>query len=337
MVLINARRPVRRQVSSSAAGAGLRLSSLRPLLIPLLLLPLLSCTMLNSLRTTELDEEIGEYQRNIRQWNSMAAGSDELEPLSPVSPRRSADALPALQEINTLFRISFAALAANTARSEPAAPHGSGPALDALAERLEPRTVKIFLDKGRENPPPFVKGLLLSHNGWTLTVQHPFSLTEQEIERVYATIPGREGRFPMELRGGFSETNLLLVKFELPFEGKSAAIPTLFAAAEPSQTAYLAADGKLRKLRIVDTERELMLGDKKVFRSNLIADTDADLSDVVSGSPLLNEAGEILGLYYLQSEVRGINGFATPRELPSRIAGLIARYQRQLSTPYLTR
>jgi hypothetical protein len=298
--------------------------------LPLLMI-LSACQVLQPLTDRSLEHEITRYRENIDRWNTLAAGHAGVRPLAPVQPSGGEEALlPALREINTLFRISFAVLAATTVPEQQAAPNPPSASPASLAEKLRDRVVTIYLEKGQEGPPPFVKGLLLSRSGWVMTVQHPFSLTDEAVKRVYATLSGREEAVSLELHGAFDESNLLLAKFDLPSEGKERVLHTAFGKAEKGEEVYLALD-ELRSLEIAGTDRELMLSEKQIFADNIIARAEGSMAGVVSGSVLFNAMGEVLGLYYLHSDEREIHGFASIGEMPGQIRLLIARYQRLLS------
>ncbi len=295
--------------------------------IYILMLMFISCRHFPVGETPVSPDAREEYRKNLLQWNSMAFTDTDLNPVSPLPVEHYEVPIEALHTLNALFLIGFSVVSdAEAAKTGVEANHrqpGTAPHLKGV------RRVFIIFDvpEKPEQEDPGIAGVLLDGNGWVLTVAHPFSNPSLANLPLYARIGEDPSWYSADQRMTARSSNLALVHFSLP--GTNFMAPA-FAQAKQGSPAFIGYKGTEEKILIEKTEETLQLGDSLVFRANLISRSIEHRDSLISGIPLVNKEGKILGLYYYQSLDGRFSGYAGWKELPGLIDSMIHLLHREL-------
>ena len=304
-----------------------RINRYRPLYVSILMLMVISCRHFPIRETTISPDALEEYRTNLLQWNSIASTDKDLNPVSPLPVEHYEVPIEALHTLNGLFLIGFSVVSdAEAAETGIEANHhqpGTAPRLKGV------RRVFIIFDvpEKPEQEDPGIAGVLLDGNGWVLTVAHPFSNPSLANLPLYARIGEDSSWYSADRRMTARSSNLALVHFTL--KGKNLMAPA-FSQAKQGSPAFIGYMGTEEKILIEKTEETLQLGDSLVFRANLVSRSIEHRDSLISGLPLVNQEGEILGLYYYQSLDGRFSGYAGWKELPGLIDSMIHLLHREL-------
>jgi hypothetical protein len=274
--------------------------------------------------------QIARFEQNLFLWNSLLSRYPELPPIPPPTGNPITD--DTRREVNELFAVAFSVMSGKERAG------GAGQAvkpesreLPAVARKAEQSVVKVGLERGEGKKDPFVHGVLLTADGWVVTVRHPFDSGTAPLARVYLTSEKGKGRYPLKYVAGTSRTNATIARFDLPRAGindEDLPPPLLrsgaaFGSPEAGESAWVLAAKAEVLLDILDTDRELELTGIGVYQENYVTNNPAPLDSLRSGAPLFTSAGELCGLYYHRALDGRTAGFASFTDLPRQLGHAI--------------
>ena len=326
------------EISNSAAGRGPSPGRSGSFAIGVLLIALVtSCAAFQPLVETDAYEAEGglhTYENNLIHWNVLSVRHDTMGPIPPPDPAHS-DALAAhTAAMNRLFRIAFDIV---TAESSVEATYSTGNAPDPMKrirKHADGRVVTIYFgqDDG-DDEPPHVRGIVLSDTGWVLTVRHPFESRACTPDHAHIRAPGGETAYPIVSCRSGSGQNVMLAKFDVGESAESIEpdSPPPFSIPRVSETAYLSVGPDTIPVEITEIGVPLQIGSDLVYEGNFIADAPESIDAAVSGTPVWNRFGEIIGLYYHRSTDSSTVGFAALSDLPRQIGEAVRAVHREVS------
>jgi hypothetical protein len=271
-------------------------------------------------------DALESYKNNLLQWNSLASCDNRLRPVSPLPLGQFELPLEELNLLNALFLIGFSVVSDATAEPGYRTEYIQN---NAAFNDSGHREVIIRFDvpKKADHEDPRTGGVLLDGNGWVLTVAHPFSNPSLEQVPLYARVGEDRFWYSADHRMIARSSNLALVHFALP---RNNLIAPAFAQAEQGDPAFIGFKGTEEKILIEKTEETLQLGESLVYGANLVSRSVEPGESLISGIPLVNKRGEILGLYYYQSLDGRFSGYAGWKELPGLIDSMIHLLHREM-------
>ncbi len=319
------------QVVNSPGMKGLKninINSAGRLLLGLLVITVsASCSHL-PIYTADMQQRAREeYKTNLLQWNSLAACNEALNPVVPLPLEYREVPLTELRVLNALFRLGFSALsdagAATLMHATVQEPHTENSDIGRNRKVL----IKFDAPETAVEKAPQIAGVLLDGNGWVLTVAHPFSNPVLSKASLYARMEGDADWYNARYRSVAQTCNLALIRFNMP---QSGLLPPGFARAEAGTSANIGYDEDKQEIRVETRAENLQLGDSLVFSDNLLSTALEDRVGLISGVPLRNQQGEILGLYYYESMDGTFSGYAGWEGLPGLIDTMIHLLHRRL-------
>ncbi len=292
--------------------------------------------------------DIMRLERNLLQWNTIAAGKPELPVIPPVGRLDSPTLKPLVREMNALFDIAFRVMVGmEAADGTDAAGRAGVVEIDpVLNERIADTTaslVRIAIDRETGDDNPFVYGLLLDRSGWVLTVKHPFVPQNTEMTDVYLSGLDGTGGYPMVYRFVDTDTDLMLARFNLADAEQSGppagtVSPLLeaaprFAIPREGDAVWVADPESQMLLTVLGVGQPLSLGDERVYKGNIVTDAPEGLFGYRSGAPLFGRDGAIHGLYYHRSLDGTTGGFAALMDLPRQVGRIVLEYLTRGASP----
>ena len=297
-----------------------------------------SCAALQPLvrgthRTDE--QELQAYENNLIHWNLLSAQYDILEPIPPVS-RTDHDGLIAhAAGLNRLFRVAFDFVGDGPAET------ATGGARDLsnteeMRHLTGGRIVTIYIGAPEDFPDdsdgvPFVRGILLSEDGWVLTVRHPFENHRCSPDQAYLRVPDHDRAYAIQSCRSGQRSNVILTKFDMDRESVDVGAPPVFSRPRKGETGFVLLDSHVNTFEILDTGIPLQLGSELIYEENFIADAFESMYEATSGTPVWNRHGEIIGLYYHRSADGSTVGFADLTDLPRQIGEAIRSVHRTMT------
>ena len=294
-----------------------------------------SCALVQPLTAEDArvhDDQLRLFELNLIHWNILSGRYDAVRPVAPMALPRDDHLLSDVAGLNALFHLAFEILTAERPES-PAGPASTPPSSRIVNEEGIARIVTIVIDRGDVDPPPYVHGLLLTENGWVLTVRHPFAYEPYSPDQVSLRLPGSEEGFPMIESYSDSSHNIMLARFEMDgFDGipGRAAVPPAFSVARLHETAFLPRNGDAVPFVVSETGVALMLGSSLVLEGNFISGAPDSIETVISGTPVWNRYGQVIGLYYHRSIDGSTVGFAGFSDLPRQIGLIVFDFHQKL-------
>jgi len=296
------------------------------LLIPGMIVLFVSCSHFPAGEPGISSDARESYKSNLLQWNSLASCDNRLRPVSPLPLGQVELPVEELNMLNALFLIGFSVVSDATAEPGYRSEYSQN---NAAFNDSGNREVIIRFDvPGKDDhEDPRTGGVLLDGNGWVLTVAHPFSNPALAHVPLYARIGESPSWYGADQSMAARSSNLALVHFALP---RKNLIAPAFAQAEQGDQAFIGLEGTEEQILIEKTEETLQLGESLVYSANLVSRSIEPGESLISGVPLVNQKGEILGLYYYQSLDGRFSGYAGWKELPGLIDSMIHLLHREM-------